>query len=98
MTEPPGAPAPPDDLPGLDVDDEDDDVVDVGLSPEGALRLWDVLEAARAHQIAPWAPVVNRSMDDKADLRDLNDLRRMLASNRFVRPLYEARLAAQLGE
>lgn len=80
MAEPPV----PVDVPDEDNEDEED-VVSVGLSPEGGYLLYQTLEAVRAHRLYPYnyqAPLPESVAEDRADLEDL---RKLLRKNRHVR-------------
>lgn len=83
MAEPP---APIDvDVPEDDVVDDDEDVVSVDLSPEGAYALQQFLEAGRAHRLYPYNYQGTPPQIAGDDREDLEDLRRLLGKNRLVR-------------
>lgn len=91
MAEPP---APPDvDVPEDEIEDDEEDVVTVRLSPEGAYALRDVLEAVRAHRLYPYNYQTTPPDDVFDDREDLEDLRKLLGRNRWVRRVHEERHA-----
>jgi hypothetical protein len=86
-------PGPPDvDVPDDAVED-DEDVVTVHLSPEGAYALQQVLENVRAHRLYPYNYHPTPPDDVFDDREDLDDLRRGLWKNRLVRGVHEERHA-----
>ena len=83
MAEPP---APIDvDVPDDETEDDEEDVITVRLSPEGGYLLYKTLESVRAHRFYPYNYQTTPPDDVLDDRQDLEDLRKLLRKNRFVR-------------